>query len=50
MGDRWNSFRKAICEVADGVLEQKIGLQRRMLVESFMFNREEKGLVQEISE
>jgi len=25
--DRWNNFRKAICEVANGVLERKLGTQ-----------------------
>ena len=48
--DRWNYFQKTISEVANGVLGKKLGLQLRILVKNFMFNREEKGLVQKLSE
>jgi len=48
--DGWNNFRKTISEVANGVLGKKLGLQLRILVKNFMFNREEKGLVQKLSE
>ena len=39
-----------ICEVADDVLGRNLGRRLGVLVKSRMFNREEEGLVQELSE
>ena len=42
--------KKTIREVADGVLRKKIRTAARNISEkAFMFNREEKGFIQELS-
>ena len=49
--DRWNSYRRTICEVADGFLGKKIrDIARYISENAICLNKEEKGLVQELSE
>jgi hypothetical protein len=48
--DGWNTFRKTICEVADGVLGKKVRNAARNISEKALCLKEEKRLVKELSE
>ena len=51
MEDGWNYSRKAVCQVANGVLGKKVRTAAwNIIKKKFMFNSEEKGLIREFSE
>ena len=50
MEDGWNNFRKAICEVASGVLWKKVKTAARNISEKALCLIEAKALVQELYE
>ena len=50
-GDGWNKFRKAIYEVAEGVLGKKVKTATRNIREKALcLIKRRRGLVQELSE